>query len=762
MRVRRRLKWIAAAAVVGAVVAVVVLSYPAFIPKRLNQPAFNVDPAEGKVWVNSEIVVEVRGRLSPEEALKVLEFTPPITLRASDITVEYSAPLAGHDVLPWSTTKITVNRARGALFTPDTQYKLTLEDAVTEFETITLPAIVSAYADGKPPGDLDDVPTSRDIVIVFNEEVSWNDRLLQIEPEIDFSTAVESRPNGATAVRVQPPVRWENATRYSLRIDGAVEDAFGHTGDVTFATEFTTWPAPTVTAAAPQGASQPLESLVQVEFERDVDRSTVEASFRTEPALSGVFEWQNDHLLVWRPQGFQHSTSYKISVAGSAVGGDPIVPLEWSFRTQDPPVFVEIRGRDRAPTVLEAVPTGGLGSYSLLWSTGETDRKILFPGGGTQPHNVEVTVTSGDRTATRAIQIAPAPDDGFTPAACPIGWELIAVSVCYRAEEIPGPVRAFVARIDPRDPNLQARAVPAGAALGTAQTTSAAARVSSSMVAVNGDFFYTWERGSFTLGPMVWGGNFIYAPASPETVLALGRDRTAWIGPSAELKFALQSADGTALGLQGVNHIPVENAASVFNGYWGPELDLGFEGCFATFIPIDQTARVPDQFACGPLVDIPLQAGAYVIAGTGAAADWMRAQSANPLAVVHSFPLSADVDFMVAGSHALVQDGVLPEIKPDRRHPRTAIGVDAGGFLYLLVVDGRSKESLGMTLPELQAYAAGLGLTNAINLDGGGSSTLVVGQSVVNKPSAGRERAVPGIVEIGAPRPACLHPFVRC
>jgi exopolysaccharide biosynthesis protein len=82
--------------------------------------------------------------------------------------------------------------------------------------------------------------------------------------------------------------------------------------------------------------------------------------------------------------------------------------------------------------------------------------------------------------------------------------------------------------------------------------------------------------------------------------------------------------------------------------------------------------------------------------------------------------------------------------------------------VYLLVVDGRSEQSLGMTLLELQAYVTGMGLTNAINLDGGGSSTLVLGGSVMNKPSDGRERRVPSLVEDGAPQPSCAHAFVRC
>jgi exopolysaccharide biosynthesis protein len=80
----------------------------------------------------------------------------------------------------------------------------------------------------------------------------------------------------------------------------------------------------------------------------------------------------------------------------------------------------------------------------------------------------------------------------------------------------------------------------------------------------------------------------------------------------------------------------------------------------------------------------------------------------------------------------------------NRRHPRTAIARLADGRLLLVVVDGRQPyHSLGMTLPELAVTLNALGATDAINLDGGGSSTLVVRGTVVNLPSdEGGERAV--------------------
>jgi MYXO-CTERM domain-containing protein len=78
------------------------------------------------------------------------------------------------------------------------------------------------------------------------------------------------------------------------------------------------------------------------------------------------------------------------------------------------------------------------------------------------------------------------------------------------------------------------------------------------------------------------------------------------------------------------------------------------------------------------------------------------------------------------------------------RHPRTAVGISEDGrTLILAVVDGRTTQSVGMRCTELGALMRELGAYNAINLDGGGSTTMWVrGDGVVNNPSDGTQRVV--------------------
>ena len=85
--------------------------------------------------------------------------------------------------------------------------------------------------------------------------------------------------------------------------------------------------------------------------------------------------------------------------------------------------------------------------------------------------------------------------------------------------------------------------------------------------------------------------------------------------------------------------------------------------------------------------------------------------------------------------------------------PRTALGYNAD-TLFLIVADGRQpKYSTGLTLYELASIFIDLGATEAINLDGGSSSTFVVNDAVINKPSGQREREVLNAVFITADVP---------
>ncbi|HNY00581.1 MAG TPA: phosphodiester glycosidase family protein [Oscillospiraceae bacterium] len=86
-------------------------------------------------------------------------------------------------------------------------------------------------------------------------------------------------------------------------------------------------------------------------------------------------------------------------------------------------------------------------------------------------------------------------------------------------------------------------------------------------------------------------------------------------------------------------------------------------------------------------------------------------------------------------------------------NPRTAIGEISPLHYVMVVADGRTSESTGLSLYELAGYLQSLGVTTAYNLDGGGSSTLYFNGQVINNPTTNgtaiKERKVSDIVYIG-------------
>jgi hypothetical protein len=81
-------------------------------------------------------------------------------------------------------------------------------------------------------------------------------------------------------------------------------------------------------------------------------------------------------------------------------------------------------------------------------------------------------------------------------------------------------------------------------------------------------------------------------------------------------------------------------------------------------------------------------------------------------------------------------EGLNVKTFTDARHPRTMIGLDDEGFIWLAAIDGRQPNySIGMTFDDLQRLCDRLRLVSALNLDGGGSTTMVVRGTLVNKPS---------------------------
>ena len=125
---------------------------------------------------------------------------------------------------------------------------------------------------------------------------------------------------------------------------------------------------------------------------------------------------------------------------------------------------------------------------------------------------------------------------------------------------------------------------------------------------------------------------------------------------------------------------------------------------------------------------------------------------------------------LISGWGRLVKDGLpFPEFDgydgstkrfTDVRHPRTFVGINTDTTkVYFCTVDGRQSKSIGMTFKEMADFLLSIGVTNAVNLDGGGSTTMVVRGTVVNSPSdPDGERSVANSLQVISTAPVgTLH-----
>ena len=145
----------------------------------------------------------------------------------------------------------------------------------------------------------------------------------------------------------------------------------------------------------------------------------------------------------------------------------------------------------------------------------------------------------------------------------------------------------------------------------------------------------------------------------------------------------------------------------------------------------------------------------YVITAYGKGADLLKENLKKGSKVSYEIKFTPDVkkiNFAISGGAVLVANGIIPESfshNINGRNPRTAIGTNKkGDKVYLICVDGRIKDSIGMTQQEFAEFLSAEKIYNAINLDGGGSTTMVarrIGEkeiTEINTPSEGTERLV--------------------
>ncbi|GAA3184929.1 phosphodiester glycosidase family protein [Nonomuraea roseoviolacea] len=288
---------------------------------------------------------------------------------------------------------------------------------------------------------------------------------------------------------------------------------------------------------------------------------------------------------------------------------------------------------------------------------------------------------------------------------------------------------------------------------------SGPAKRARAVVAVNGDFFDINASGA-AQGVGVQDGTLIQSPvAGHENAVAITGDGVGRV-LKAYFEGTATPAGGAPITLTQFNQVIQKDGVGLFTPLWGSyPRARAVEGASAVtevVLKDGVVAEVRQAAGTGPV-----PAGTTVLLGRDAGAAALAALKAGDRIDVAYRPKTSDGSTLkaaVGGNYVLVKDGVVQNSADPAAHPRTAVGFSADGrTMYLLTVDGRQADSRGVTLNELAAMMAELGAANALNLDGGGSSTMLArepGQAdvqVENSPSDGGERHVPNGLALFAP-----------
>ncbi len=286
------------------------------------------------------------------------------------------------------------------------------------------------------------------------------------------------------------------------------------------------------------------------------------------------------------------------------------------------------------------------------------------------------------------------------------------------------------------------------------------------LATINGDFFIMEEGGTF-LGNMVSNGSIIKTADNDWTVTyGVTKDNKLFID---ELNYTISvdkdnypvnSINGPRLGDQLVLYTSVKGAKTGAN-MWGSEILLK---------PIDgdwETLESYDDVVCEVISNNPMAVdggiaipeGHIVLSGHGVGvAVCNRYKKGDMVNIKVSKPKgkegnSYDVKNAIGASYPILLNGAIQQINsvsgnPNNRETRSAIG-HSDDFFYILVVEGRSPVSDGVTIEELSYLLKHFEVTNAVNLDGGGSTMLVIGNSVLGQPAGTTWfRPVPNAISI--------------
>lgn len=308
-----------------------------------------------------------------------------------------------------------------------------------------------------------------------------------------------------------------------------------------------------------------------------------------------------------------------------------------------------------------------------------------------------------------------------------------------------GPLQVDLLKIDLNNSDLELKPVLAqkGTSFSKEKVSELAAKTNA-VGAINGTYFAT---DGTPLGLLVSDNKLITYPWGQRTALGITGDKKVFID-NVGLVSRVSTPEGKVLTADGVNCARGENQLIIYTNHRGLTTKTNESGL--------ELAVLDGKVVSIGNGNLPIPKNGYVVSAHGNKRELLQGMVLeSPLQVELSLTkdwLNQGVVHMLSGGPRLVKNGKVfitaqeEKFRSDitqGRAPRSALGVTADQKLLLVAVSGRQpSRSIGLTLNELAQLMIKNGVLEGMNLDGGGSTTLLVQGQVVNLPSDGQERKV--------------------
>ncbi|MBI2995727.1 MAG: phosphodiester glycosidase family protein [Candidatus Melainabacteria bacterium] len=312
-----------------------------------------------------------------------------------------------------------------------------------------------------------------------------------------------------------------------------------------------------------------------------------------------------------------------------------------------------------------------------------------------------------------------------------------------------GPVVANVLEIDLSNENISVKVgLPDAKKIKAKETLLNIVKHEMAYLGINANYFDV-KLGN-PLGTLITEGTWLVGPVYDRVAIGFSKDKKAFVDQvmlvgNATTYRGFRRKPVTTFEIDGLNTPPhFYNKISLFTINWDEELVL----------PSSKTGVIVKNGCIKKIVndraEIPKK-GYVLVSNANYVLNYLKRKDRLKIKW-QSHPDWSNVVEAVSGGPYLIMNGEIyvDEInqkfkfaKKETYTARSAVGVDYNGKLYLIVVDSKDdNHSVGVTLQELAELLKKLNLKEAINLDGGGSSTLVVDGKIINKLSERHERKI--------------------